>query len=62
MYLETGPGRGTPSSWPRATSSWAWGLGPPLRMVRPNGMEDTPEYQIDVDLAKAGALSLDLAA
>jgi multidrug efflux pump len=31
-------------------------------MVRPNGMEDTPEYQIDVDLAKAGALSLDLAA
>ena len=33
---------------------------PRLRMVRPNGMEDTPQYQIDVDQAKAGALSLSL--
>ena len=35
---------------------------PRLRAVRPNGMDDTPQYQIDIDQAKAGALSLDLAA
>ncbi|MFA6222915.1 MAG: efflux RND transporter permease subunit [Desulfomonilaceae bacterium] len=29
---------------------------PRLTRVRPNGMEDVPEYRIDVDLAKAGAL------
>jgi multidrug efflux pump len=31
---------------------------PTLIAVRPNGMEDTPQYQIDIDLAKAGAFSL----
>jgi multidrug efflux pump len=35
---------------------------PSLRGVRPNGMDDTPQYQIDIDQAKAGALGLDLAA
>ncbi|MEW5773310.1 MAG: efflux RND transporter permease subunit [Thermodesulfobacteriota bacterium] len=34
---------------------------PRLRAVRPNGMEDTPQYRIDIDQAKAGALSLNLA-
>jgi len=33
---------------------------PALRAVRPNGMNDTPQYQIDVDQQKAGALSLGL--
>jgi len=33
---------------------------PSLRGVRPNGMNDTPEYQIDVNQAKAGALDLEL--
>ena len=31
---------------------------PRLTSVRPNGMEDVPEYRIDVDWEKAGALSL----
>jgi multidrug efflux pump len=31
---------------------------PSLIAVRPNGQEDTPEYRLDVDLAKAGALGL----
>lgn len=31
---------------------------PALVAVRPNGQEDTPEYQLDIDLAKAGALGL----
>jgi len=31
-----------------------------LTKVRPNGQEDTPEYQIDVDWDKAGALGLPL--
>ena len=31
---------------------------PLLAQVRPNGQEDTPQLQVDVDLAKAGALSL----
>ena len=31
---------------------------PALIAVRPNGQEDTPEYRLDVDLAKAGALGL----
>jgi multidrug efflux pump len=31
---------------------------PALVAVRPNGQEDTPEYRLDVDLAKAGALGL----
>jgi len=29
-----------------------------LIAVRPNGQEDTPEYQLDIDLAKAGAQGL----
>jgi len=31
---------------------------PTLMGVRPNGMEDTPQYQIDIDSAKAGAFGL----
>ncbi|SNR82191.1 multidrug efflux pump [Humidesulfovibrio mexicanus] len=31
---------------------------PTLMAVRPNGMEDTPQYRIDIDQAKAGAFSL----
>ncbi len=31
---------------------------PALIAVRPNGQEDTPEYRLDVDLARAGALGL----
>jgi multidrug efflux pump len=32
-----------------------------LVRVRPNGLEDTPQYQIDVDKAKAGAFGLSVA-
>jgi len=32
-----------------------------LSGVRPNGQDDTPQYQIDIDQAKAGALGLSLA-
>jgi HAE1 family hydrophobic/amphiphilic exporter-1 len=31
---------------------------PRLRSVRPNGMEDVPQYRVDVDWAKAGALGV----
>ncbi|HEV8239013.1 MAG TPA: efflux RND transporter permease subunit [Thermoanaerobaculia bacterium] len=31
-----------------------------LQNVRPNGQEDTPELRVDVDIAKAGALDLDI--
>lgn len=31
---------------------------PTLRNVRPNGMEDVPEYRVDIDWDKAGALGL----
>jgi HAE1 family hydrophobic/amphiphilic exporter-1 len=31
---------------------------PVLTMVRPNGLEDVPEYQIDVDWEKAGAMGI----
>jgi HAE1 family hydrophobic/amphiphilic exporter-1 len=31
---------------------------PTLAKVRPNGLEDTPEYRVDVDWNKAGALGL----
>ena len=31
-----------------------------LQNVRPNGQEDTPELRVDVDIAKAGALDLDV--
>lgn len=31
---------------------------PEVVAVRPNGQDDTPQFQIDIDLAKAGALSL----
>ncbi len=33
---------------------------PRLRNVRPNGMEDTPQYRVDVDWEKAGALGVPL--
>jgi multidrug efflux pump len=33
---------------------------PNLMAVRPNGQEDTPQYQIDIDQAKAGAFGLDM--
>lgn len=32
-----------------------------LVAVRPNGQEDTPQFRVDVDQAKAGALGLDMA-
>jgi HAE1 family hydrophobic/amphiphilic exporter-1 len=35
---------------------------PVLAKVRPNGLEDVPEYRIDVDWAKAGALGLPITA
>ena len=35
---------------------------PRLRKVRPNGMEDVPEYRIDVDWEKAGALGVPITA
>ena len=31
-----------------------------MQNVRPNGQEDTPELRVDVDIAKAGALGLDI--
>ena len=34
---------------------------PLLAQVRPNGQEDTPQLQVDIDLAKASALSLNQA-
>ena len=34
---------------------------PKLMAVRPNGQEDTPEFKIDIDQEKAGALGLSLA-
>jgi len=35
---------------------------PRITMVRPNGMEDVPEYRIDVDWKKAGALGVPITA
>lgn len=32
-----------------------------LMGVRPNGQEDTPQYQIDVDQARAGAMGVSIA-
>jgi multidrug efflux pump len=37
------------------------GQNPNLVRVRPNGLEDTPQFQIDVDKAKAGAFGLSVA-
>jgi len=34
---------------------------PELTAVRPNGLNDTPQFKIDIDNAKAGALGLDIA-
>ena len=34
------------------------GQHPDLAMVRPNGLDDTPQYRIDIDWDKAGALGL----
>jgi HAE1 family hydrophobic/amphiphilic exporter-1 len=39
----------------------ASGTNSPLSKVRPNGLEDTPEYRIDIDWEKAGALGLPIA-
>ncbi len=36
----------------------ATGKDPTLTKVRPNGLEDVPEYRVDVDWDKAGALGL----
>ena len=36
------------------------GKNPKLTAVRPNGQEDTPEFKIDIDQEKAGALGLSL--
>lgn len=33
---------------------------PAIAMLRPNGMEDTPQYRIDIDQAKAGAYGLSM--
>jgi hydrophobe/amphiphile efflux-1 (HAE1) family protein len=38
------------------------GKDPVLTKVRPNGLEDVPEYRVDVDWDKAGALGLPIAA
>jgi multidrug efflux pump subunit AcrB len=34
---------------------------PNLVRVRPNGLEDTPQYQLDIDQNKASALGVSLA-
>ncbi|GAB2181155.1 efflux RND transporter permease subunit [Denitratisoma sp. agr-D3] len=34
------------------------GQNPLLMAVRPNGQDDTPEYKLDIDTAKAGAMGL----
>ncbi len=36
------------------------GKNPVLTAVRPNGQEDTPEFKLDIDYEKAGALGLSL--
>lgn len=36
------------------------GQDPRLTAVRPNGQDDTPQYRIDIDQAKAGALGLSM--
>lgn len=38
------------------------GLDPRLTRVRPNGLEDVPQYRVDVDWEKAGALGVPIAA
>ena len=38
----------------------AW-RSPDMAMVRPNGLEDTPTFQVDIDRTKAGALGVPLA-
>ncbi len=47
------------TSWPRATSCWAR----PRRIrvlagVRPNGVEDAPQFKLDIDREKASALGV----
>ena len=52
----------TTRSWRRATSSSAWPRKDPrLAKVRPAGLEDTPQFKIDVDQQKATALGVSLA-
>ncbi len=31
-----------------------------LTKIRPNGMEDIPEYRVDIDWEKAGALGVNI--
>jgi HAE1 family hydrophobic/amphiphilic exporter-1 len=40
----------------------AAGANPVLTKVRPNGLEDVPEYRVDVDWEKAGALGVPITA
>ena len=45
--------------WPRATSCWAWPRkSPVLAGVRPEGLEDTPQLQLNIDRDKANALGV----
>jgi multidrug efflux pump subunit AcrB len=45
--------------WPRATSCWAWpAKSPVLTQVRPDGLEDAPQLQLDIDRDKASALGV----
>ena len=39
-------------------ASWLACKGPAAHQVRPNGMEDVPQYRVDVDWEKAGALGV----
>jgi hypothetical protein len=48
--------------WPRATSCWAWPRkSKVLAGVRPEGLEDTPQLQVDIDRDKANALGVSFA-
>ena len=55
----TAAGPGTSRCWPPATSCSARLRDEPAATrVRPNGLDDTPQYKIDVDWQKAAALGL----
>ena len=52
----------TTGCWRRATSCSAWPRKDPrLASVRPNGLEDTPQFKLDIDQAKASALGVSIA-
>jgi multidrug efflux pump len=44
--------------WPHATSCWAAGQSKVLSQVRPDGLEDAPQLQLDIDRDKAQALGV----